>query len=136
VNADQSHGDNPPQNRPHQPKGIYDLSGTTVVVTGGNDGIGAAWPEVWGLPGPRWRSGRETMIATGRRWLRYVPRASTRGRWRVMWRSKPLGRFLSACSLGRMASQREIDAVVVFWPARRPAITGSTIAVDGGTSGH
>jgi NAD(P)-dependent dehydrogenase (short-subunit alcohol dehydrogenase family) len=38
VNADQSHDHNPP----HQPTGIYDLSGTTVVVTGGNDGIGAA----------------------------------------------------------------------------------------------
>jgi hypothetical protein len=51
VNADQSHGDNPPQNRPHQPKGIYDLSGTTVVVTGGNDGIGAALARGVGLAG-------------------------------------------------------------------------------------
>lgn len=51
MNADQSHDDNPPQNRPHQPKGIYDLSGTTVVVTGGNDGIGAALARGVGLAG-------------------------------------------------------------------------------------
>jgi hypothetical protein len=47
VNADQSHDHNPP----HQPKGIYDLSGTTVVVTGGNDGIGAALARGVGLAG-------------------------------------------------------------------------------------
>jgi hypothetical protein len=48
VNADQSHDHNPP----HQPKGIYDLSGTTVVVTGGNDGIGAALARGVGVFGP------------------------------------------------------------------------------------
>lgn len=47
MNADQSHD----HNRPHQPKGIYDLSGTTVVVTGGNDGIGAALARGVGLAG-------------------------------------------------------------------------------------
>lgn len=47
MNADQSHDHNPP----HQPKGIYDLSGTTVVVTGGNDGIGAALARGVGLAG-------------------------------------------------------------------------------------
>lgn len=48
-----------------------------------------------------------------------------------------LGRFLSACSLGRVATQREIDAVVVFLASPASSyITGSTIAVDGGTSGH
>jgi NAD(P)-dependent dehydrogenase (short-subunit alcohol dehydrogenase family) len=48
-----------------------------------------------------------------------------------------LGRFLSGCSLGRVATQREIDAVVVFLASPASGyITGSTIAVDGGTSGH
>jgi NAD(P)-dependent dehydrogenase (short-subunit alcohol dehydrogenase family) len=48
-----------------------------------------------------------------------------------------LGRFLSGCSLGRVATQREIDSVVVFLASPASSyITGSTIAVDGGTSGH
>jgi NAD(P)-dependent dehydrogenase (short-subunit alcohol dehydrogenase family) len=48
-----------------------------------------------------------------------------------------LDRFLSGCSLGRVATQREIDAVVVFLASPASSyITGSTIAVDGGTSGH
>jgi NAD(P)-dependent dehydrogenase (short-subunit alcohol dehydrogenase family) len=48
-----------------------------------------------------------------------------------------LGRFLSGCSLGRVATQREIDAVVVFLASPASSyITGSTIAIDGGTSGH
>ena len=48
-----------------------------------------------------------------------------------------LDRFLSRCSLGRVATQREIDAVVVFLASPASSyITGSTIAVDGGTSGH
>jgi NAD(P)-dependent dehydrogenase (short-subunit alcohol dehydrogenase family) len=47
------------------------------------------------------------------------------------------GRFLSGCSLGRVATQREIDAVVVFLASPVSSyITGSTLAVDGGTSGH
>ncbi|TAM69722.1 MAG: glucose 1-dehydrogenase [Mycobacterium sp.] len=48
-----------------------------------------------------------------------------------------LDRFLSGSSLGRVATQREIDAVVVFLASPASSyITGSTIAVDGGTSGH
>jgi NAD(P)-dependent dehydrogenase (short-subunit alcohol dehydrogenase family) len=48
-----------------------------------------------------------------------------------------LVRFLSECPLGRVATQREIDAVVVFLASPASSyITGSTIAVDGGTSGH
>jgi NAD(P)-dependent dehydrogenase (short-subunit alcohol dehydrogenase family) len=48
-----------------------------------------------------------------------------------------LDRFLSGCLLGRVATQREIDAVVVFLASPASSyITGSTIAVDGGTSGH
>jgi NAD(P)-dependent dehydrogenase (short-subunit alcohol dehydrogenase family) len=48
-----------------------------------------------------------------------------------------LGRFLSHSPLGRVATQREIDAVVVFLASPASSyITGSTIAVDGGTSGH
>jgi NAD(P)-dependent dehydrogenase (short-subunit alcohol dehydrogenase family) len=42
VNVDQSHDHNPPH---------YDLSGTTVVVAGGNDGIGAALARGVGLAG-------------------------------------------------------------------------------------
>jgi NAD(P)-dependent dehydrogenase (short-subunit alcohol dehydrogenase family) len=51
--------------------------------------------------------------------------------------AETLDRFLSGCSLGRVATQREIDAVVVFLASPASSyITGSTIAVDGGTSGH
>lgn len=45
--------------------------------------------------------------------------------------------FLRGCTLGRMATQREIDAAVVFLAGPGASyITGSTLAVDGGTSGH
>ncbi|OZG29233.1 short-chain dehydrogenase [Williamsia sp. 1138] len=48
-----------------------------------------------------------------------------------------LAEFLRGCSLGRTATQREIDAAVVFLAGRGAGyITGSTLAVDGGTSGH
>lgn len=48
-----------------------------------------------------------------------------------------VSRFLATCPLGRMATQREIDTVVVFLASPASTyITGSTIAVDGGTSGH
>ena len=51
--------------------------------------------------------------------------------------AETLDRFLAECSLGRVATQREIDAVVVFLASPASSyITGSTIAVDGGTSGH
>jgi NAD(P)-dependent dehydrogenase (short-subunit alcohol dehydrogenase family) len=51
--------------------------------------------------------------------------------------SHTLDGFLSGCSLGRVATQREIDTVVVFLASAASSyITGSTIAVDGGTSGH
>ncbi|WP_280424535.1 SDR family NAD(P)-dependent oxidoreductase [Nocardia carnea] len=48
-----------------------------------------------------------------------------------------LDEFLRDCSLGRTATQREIDAAVVFLAGPGSSyITGSTLAVDGGTSGH
>lgn len=48
-----------------------------------------------------------------------------------------LAEFLRSCSLGRVGTQREIDAVVVFLASRAASyITGSTLAVDGGSSGH
>lgn len=51
--------------------------------------------------------------------------------------SDTLGEFLRGSSLGRTATQREIDAAVVFLAGRGSSyITGSTLAVDGGTSGH
>ena len=51
--------------------------------------------------------------------------------------SEHLRDFLSACSLGRRATKREIDGAVVFFASAASSyITGSTIAVDGGTSGH
>ncbi|WP_419221805.1 SDR family NAD(P)-dependent oxidoreductase [Gordonia sp. CPCC 206044] len=51
--------------------------------------------------------------------------------------SETLGRFIAESSLGRTATQREIDAAVVFLASSGAGyITGSTLAVDGGTSGH
>lgn len=51
--------------------------------------------------------------------------------------NETLSGFLAGCSLGRVATQREIDGVVVFLASSASNyITGSTIAVDGGTSGH
>lgn len=51
--------------------------------------------------------------------------------------SDTLSGFLGGCTLGRVATQAEIDAVVVFLASSASSyITGSTIAVDGGTSGH
>lgn len=51
--------------------------------------------------------------------------------------AETLDRFVAQSSLGRIATQREIDAVVVFLASPASSyITGSTIAVDGGTSGH
>lgn len=51
--------------------------------------------------------------------------------------SDTLEEFLRGSSLGRTATQREIDAAVVFLAAPASGyITGSTLAVDGGTSGH
>ncbi|MFZ2178865.1 MAG: SDR family NAD(P)-dependent oxidoreductase [Rhodococcus sp. (in: high G+C Gram-positive bacteria)] len=51
--------------------------------------------------------------------------------------SDTLAEFLRGSSLGRTATQREIDAAVVFLASRASGyITGSTLAVDGGTSGH
>ena len=51
--------------------------------------------------------------------------------------AETLAAFLHDCSLGRTATQRELDAAVVFLASRASGyITGSTLAVDGGTSGH
>ncbi|PPJ22712.1 SDR family NAD(P)-dependent oxidoreductase [Nocardia nova] len=48
-----------------------------------------------------------------------------------------LTEFLRGCSLGRTATQREVDAAVVFLAGPASGyVTGSTLAVDGGTSGH
>jgi NAD(P)-dependent dehydrogenase (short-subunit alcohol dehydrogenase family) len=41
------------------------------------------------------------------------------------------------CPLGRLGTQSELDAAVIFLASRASGyITGSTIAVDGGMSGH
>jgi NAD(P)-dependent dehydrogenase (short-subunit alcohol dehydrogenase family) len=51
--------------------------------------------------------------------------------------AETLDRFLSGCSLGRVATQREIASVIVFLASPPSSyITGLTIAVGGGTSGH
>ena len=51
--------------------------------------------------------------------------------------SDTLDEFLHGSSLGRTATQREIDAAVVVLASRASGyITGSTLAVDGGTTGH
>ena len=51
--------------------------------------------------------------------------------------AETLAAFLQNCSLGRTATQRELDAAVVLLASRASGyITGSTLAVDGGTSGH
>jgi NAD(P)-dependent dehydrogenase (short-subunit alcohol dehydrogenase family) len=51
--------------------------------------------------------------------------------------AQTLDGFLAGCSLGRVATQREIDTAVVFLASRASSyITGSTLAIDGGTSGH
>lgn len=51
--------------------------------------------------------------------------------------AETLARFVGASSLGRTATQREIDAAVVFLASPASGyVTGSTLAVDGGTSGH
>jgi NAD(P)-dependent dehydrogenase (short-subunit alcohol dehydrogenase family) len=48
-----------------------------------------------------------------------------------------LDRFLATSSLGRVATQREIDAAMLFLAAPASSyITGITLAVDGGMSGH
>lgn len=48
-----------------------------------------------------------------------------------------LEEFAAMSSLGRLARQCEIDAAVVFLCSNAASyITGSTLAVDGGTSGH
>lgn len=51
--------------------------------------------------------------------------------------SETLSAFLHTCTLGRTATQREIDAAMLFLAAPASSyITGITLAVDGGMSGH
>jgi NAD(P)-dependent dehydrogenase (short-subunit alcohol dehydrogenase family) len=48
-----------------------------------------------------------------------------------------LEQFLRSAPLGRIGTQRELDAAVVFLASRAASyITGATLAVDGGMSGH
>lgn len=48
-----------------------------------------------------------------------------------------MDQFLATCSMGRVGTQQEIDAAVIFLASPASGyITGSVIAVDGGTSGH
>lgn len=48
-----------------------------------------------------------------------------------------LDRFLDTCSLGRPATQRELDAGMLFLASPASSyVTGTTLAVDGGMSGH
>lgn len=48
-----------------------------------------------------------------------------------------LAEFLRQSPLGRVATQRELDAAVLFLAATASGyVTGSTLAVDGGMSGH
>ena len=45
--------------------------------------------------------------------------------------------FLAGCPLGLTGTQREIDTAIVFLASAASSyITGSTLAIDGGTSGH
>lgn len=52
--------------------------------------------------------------------------------------SDPLHEFLgSTCTLGRLGEQNELDAAVLFLASPASSyITGTTLAVDGGMSGH
>jgi NAD(P)-dependent dehydrogenase (short-subunit alcohol dehydrogenase family) len=52
--------------------------------------------------------------------------------------SDPLDEFLgSTCTLGRLGEQNELDAAVLFLASPASSyITGTTLAVDGGMSGH
>jgi NAD(P)-dependent dehydrogenase (short-subunit alcohol dehydrogenase family) len=51
--------------------------------------------------------------------------------------SDALAEFLRGCPLGRTGTSREIESAAVFLASPAAGyITGSTLAVDGGTSGH
>lgn len=48
-----------------------------------------------------------------------------------------LARFLDTASIPRLGTQREMDAAMLFLASPSSSyVTGSTIAVDGGMSGH
>ena len=46
--------------------GLFDLSGTVALVTGGNWGLGSGWPKAWPGRAPTFGSGAPTTGKSGR----------------------------------------------------------------------